>query len=117
MRASGARTFSDGWAARAALFFSSPADYFPIVPPSPFLVPLPYLPSPLDAGHLLCVGSFWKAACHGIYRRWIVITAGGMGVSRLRVSIWNDNLTNCANKQLSHTSLSFSLWYPGDGGS
>ena len=42
--------------------------------------------------------------------------ARGMGRRRSRVSIGNDDLTNCADKQLSHTSFSFSLWYPRDGG-
>ena len=41
--------------------------------------------------------------------------AHGMGRRRSMVSIWNDDLTNCADKQLSHTSLYFSFWYPGDG--
>ena len=56
------------------------------------------------------------AACDGICRWWIVSTASGMGRRSSRVSSWNDYMTNCSDKQLSHTSLYFSLWDTGYGG-
>ena len=42
---------------RAALLFSSPADYFPLAPPSPFFIPPPSTPLTLDDGQLVW-GSF-----------------------------------------------------------
>ena len=54
----GGGTFASGCAARADLLFSSPADYFPLAPPSSFFIPPQSPPSALDAGHLLW-GSFF----------------------------------------------------------
>ena len=46
-----------------------------------------------------CFGCpFWTAACHGICRWWIVSPAYGVGRRRSIVSSWNDDLTNCADK-------------------
>ena len=101
--------------AREALFFSFPADYFPLAPPYPFLISPPSPTSPLDAGHLLW-GSFLDGCLPGICCCWIASTARGMGRRTSRVSIWNGDLVNCAEKQLSHTSLYFSLWDLVDGG-
>ena len=61
-------------------------------------------------------GPFCTTYCHGICWWCIVSTACGMGRRRSRVSIWNDDQTNCDNKQLSGTSLYFSLWDTGNGG-
>ena len=44
-----------------------------------------------------------------------MITARGVGRRRSIVISCNDYLTNCADKKLSHTSLSFSLWDMGAG--